>query len=175
MSQIFMEVSLPGKTATDIPLKFCADAGNNIKFIRRIMNLFRGIAGGVRQAQIDILAGATQASGTLSLVSVAATNTCVVGLETYTAVSSGATGQQFNVGASDSATAANLAAAINADAAQQGVVVASVNGHVVTVTSLAAGKVGNTIILTGSTNITASGSHLASGANGTVRTFKFAV
>jgi hypothetical protein len=169
MSQLFMEVSLPGETATDIPLKFCAEAGNNLKFANRILRLFRGIAGGIRQAQVDVLAGATQASGTLTLASVVSTNTCVVGLVTYTADT------DFAVGASDTITAANLAAAINADANQAGIVTATSANAIVTVKALPAGKIGNTIILTGSANITASGAHLASGANGTKRTFTYAV
>lgn len=175
MSQLLLEVSLPDVNTTDLPKKFNAPAGNYLQEINRLMRLFRGIAGGVIRAQIDALAGATQASGTLTLSSVVATNTCVVGLVTYTAVASGATGAQFNVGASDTITAANLAAVINADANQAGIVTASSSGAVVTVQALPAGKIGNTIILTGSTNITASGAHLASGANGTQTTFKFHV
>jgi hypothetical protein len=169
MSQLFLEVSLPELNTTDLPKKYNAPAGNNFQEINRLLRLFRGIAGGVIRAQIDALAGATQASGTLTLSSVVSTNTCVVGLVTYTA------GTDFAVGASDAITASNLAAAINADANQAGIVTASAANTVVTVTALPAGKIGNTIILTGSTNITASGSHLASGANGTKTTFKFHV
>lgn len=169
MSQMFIEVSLPDESATDAQNKYSAAAGNNLKLIRRLMNLFRGIAGVVRRAQVDVLAGSTQASGTLTGSSVASTNTCVVGLITYEADT------DFAVGASDAATMSNLADAINADANQAGVVTASASGAVCTVTALPAGKIGNTIILTGSTNITASAAHLASGANGTKTTHYFGV
>lgn len=52
------------------------------------------------------------AYSTLTLAGVVATDTCVVNGVTYTCVASGATGNQFNIGASDTLTAANLAALI---------------------------------------------------------------
>jgi len=50
---------------------------------------------------------------TLTLAGVVATDTCVVNGLIYTCVASGATGQQFNVGATDADTATNLATVIN--------------------------------------------------------------
>jgi phage tail sheath gpL-like len=106
-----------------------------------------------------------RASGTLTLASVVATNSCVINGVTFTAVASGATGNQFNVGVDDPTTAANLAAAINASitAFVSGYVVATSSGAVVTVLSVFYALAGNMITLAGGTNITASGSKLTGG------------
>lgn len=71
---------------------------------------------------------------------------------------------QYNIGATDTATAANLAAAINANSAMNQVATAASAAGVVTVSSFFPGPVGNYITLTASGNVTASGSVLASGA-----------
>ena len=50
----------------------------------------------------------------ITLASVVATNTVTIDGVVFTAIASGATGTQFNVGGNDTATAVNLAASINA-------------------------------------------------------------
>lgn len=57
------------------------------------------------------------ANGTISLSSVVATDTLTVNGVTFTAVSSGATGNQFNVGSTDEITAENLASIVQASTA----------------------------------------------------------
>lgn len=114
--------------------------------------------------------GATRASATLTYASSGPTadQTVVVAGVTFTAKSSGATGNQYNLGASLTASAANLVAAINASASTYNMVVASSVGAVVTITSVTPGLVGNFIPLTAGTssNVTASSATLASGAEG---------
>lgn len=107
-----------------------------------------------------------KASGTFTLSSVVATNTCSVNGVTFTAIASGATGNQFNVGVDDTETAVNLAAAINASvsALVSGYVSASSALAVVTVSSSFFGTAGNQATIVGSANIVASGARLASGA-----------
>lgn len=108
-----------------------------------------------------------QASGTFTLTTVIATDAVSVNGVTFTAVASGATGNQFNVGADDTETAANLAAAINASvtALVAGYVTASSALTVVTVTSAFYGLSGNqTLIASADSTIVASGARLTGGA-----------
>jgi phage tail sheath gpL-like len=110
---------------------------------------------------------ATRASGTFTLTSVVATDAISINGVTFTAVASGATGNQFNVGASDTITAANLAAAINASvtALVAGYVTATSAATVVTVRSTDYGIFGNqTLIASADGTIVASGARLTGGA-----------
>ena len=110
--------------------------------------------------------GAVKASGTFTLATVIATDAVSINGVTFTAVASGATGDQFNVGASDALTAANLAAAINASATElvSEHVTASAADEVVTVTAKFAGHAGNAItIASADATITASGARLEGG------------
>jgi hypothetical protein len=108
----------------------------------------------------------TQASVTATLATAVATNAVTVNGVTFTAVASGATGNQWNIGGTDAISAANLAAAINASttAGAQNVIAALANGSVVTIYSIASGAVGNLIAVTKTgVPITLSGANLASG------------
>ena len=72
---------------------------------------------------------------TITLASVVATDAVVVAGTTFTCVASGATGNEFNVGVDDTATAVNLAAKIDALAN----ITATSDAAVVTVTSTVPG------------------------------------
>jgi len=111
----------------------------------------------------------TFATGTFSLVSSVAGDTVVTGNTTFTEVSSVTTPTsiQFQNGASDTATAANLAAAINANPTTNQYVVATSSGAVVTLTDVFPSAMGNFYPIAGSTNISASGSFLFGGVTGT--------
>jgi hypothetical protein len=94
----------------------------------------------------------SKASGTATLNAVVATNTLTVNGVVFTGVSPGpAVGDQFVIGADDTATAANIAAAINASATAGvlGVVTASSAAAVVTITAVQPGVQGNAITLAG--------------------------
>lgn len=84
---------------------------------------------------------------------------------TFTAIASGATGNQFNVGVDDPTTAANAAAVINASASALigGYVKATAALGVITVTAVSYGLSGNQATLVGSTNIVASAARLTGG------------
>ena len=101
-------------------------------FARAKFNKDAGDALAVRAAALE--AGLTHVQ-TITLTSVVATDSVIVGDTTFTCVASGATGNEFDVGIDDTATAANLAAKINALAG----VTATSDGAVVTVTSDAPG------------------------------------
>lgn len=103
-------------------------------FARAKFNKDAGDALAVRAAALE--AGLTNVQ-TITLTSVVATDAVTVGETKFTAVASGATGDQFNVGVDDTETAVNLAAKINALAG----VTATSDGAVVTVTADAPGIV----------------------------------
>jgi hypothetical protein len=110
-------------------------------------------------------AASIAARGSLTLLAnLIANDTVTVDGVVYTAVASGATGQQFNIGANAAATATAMAAIINPSAN----VAAVATGAVVNLTAKALGLAGNARAL--STNaaarITLSGATLTGGANG---------
>ena len=117
------------------------------------------------------------AATTLTGSSVVATNTIVINGVTFTAEASGATGNQFNVGASDTLTMAAAAAAINASvtALVAGYVVATSVGAVLTLTSAFPGPSGNQCTVTaGGGTITVANARLVGGAvDATAQTFNF--
>ncbi len=124
-------------------------------------------AGSPPSIAISVQGSAVQASGTFTLTTVIATDAVKVNGVTFTAVASGATGNQFNIGASDTLTAVNLAAAINgsATALVAGYVTATSALTVVTVKSAFYGIAGNqTLIESLDGTIVASGVALTGGA-----------
>lgn len=105
------------------------------------------------------------AKGSLTLLAnLIANDTVTVDGVVYTAVASGATGQQFNIGANAAATATAMAAVINPSAN----VAAVATGTVVNLTAKALGLPGNARALAtnAAARITLSGTTLTGGANG---------
>jgi hypothetical protein len=105
------------------------------------------------------------AKGSLTLLAnLIANDTVTVDGVVYTAVASGATGQQFNIGANAAATATAMAAVINPSAN----VAAVATGAVVNLTAKALGLPGNARALAtnAAARITLSGTTLTGGANG---------
>lgn len=127
--------------------------------------------------EVSTLEDATFASGTFTLLNVIATDLVTINGVSFTCVANGATGNQFNVGLNDTATAVNLAAAIAASvtALVKDVVTATSNSTVVTVTSLIPGLAGNDVtIATPDSTITPSGARLTGGAeDATTKTYTF--
>lgn len=133
------------------------------------------------QIAISIQENEVAATGTFVFTSVIATDAFSINAVTFTAVVSGATGNQFNVGADDLETAENAAAAINASAT------ALVDGYVtayafdddgdetLVVTSAFYGLAGNqTLIASADGTIVASGARLTGGAaDATAQTLQF--
>ncbi len=81
-----------------------------------------------------------------------------------TITGSAVTSIQYDIGTTDTAAAANLAAAINANSSMVTVATATSAAAVVTVSSFYPGPVGNNITLTATTGNTAGASKLANGA-----------
>ncbi len=145
--------------------------------LRKVLNFVESVgsgnqlaydrAGGIAPSVlIENQASAVRASGTFTLTTVVATNACSINGVSFTCVASGAGVNQFNVGASDTLTAVNLAAAINASATAlvSGYVTAAAVGTVVTVSSTDYGIMGNqTLIASAAGTIVASGAKLTGG------------
>lgn len=116
------------------------------------------------------------ARGTATLDTVIATDILEVNGVEFTAVAADPEGNEFLVGVDDTATAVNLAAAINASTHEDiaGVVTATSATTVVTIRAVDAGTGGNAITLeTPDTTITVSAATLANGAAVGVNEFDF--
>lgn len=117
---------------------------------------------------------AVAATGTYTATGQPSNNdTASVNGVTFTAVTGTPTTNQFKIGATQQATMANFAAAINASttAGVTGVLTASASGSVVTITALIPGRIGNGITTTSSlTNVTAGAATLTGGSQSHVNT-----
>jgi hypothetical protein len=141
-----------------------------------VRNLVEGFMAGTALGSVSIYgstADPVAASGTITLVSAVATNTVTIGKTVFTftstPTSNTATAVDVEVdGADDTADAAALAAAINANALGAALIVSATSAlGVVTVTALVPGVLGNQIALAKSgAPITVSATYLASGAGG---------
>jgi hypothetical protein len=166
-------------------------AGGKQTIVQRIADYIERIISGNEGAQdannppsiaISVQGNEVQATGTLIFDSVVATDAFVINGVTFSCVASGATGNQFNVGADDTESAENAAAAINASetALIDGYVTATgaageTTTGVVTITSAFYGLSGNmTTLVSNDATITASGARLTGGAeDATAQTLSF--
>jgi hypothetical protein len=149
---------------------------SNPEVLNRLLNFITGInagnelgpVGGAPSIAVSIDGQQTAASGTLTVSATgsSATQTCSIAGVTFTAVASGATGNQFVVSATPATQAANMAAAINASSSLTGIVTATSAAGVVTITSAVKGVIGNGLAISAGTlsNVAASGALLTGGA-----------
>lgn len=172
MAQMYQEliISHDGGVAADIQNDLYAETGYKELAGTKITKYVKDIISGTRPGAIKTRVNAVQASGTITLSSHVATNTVTVNGITFTCVASGATGNQYNVGGTDTLTAVALAAALNANTTLDGMVVATSSNAVVTITALDPGEIGNALTIAISANGTASGARLSGGTNGTTET-----
>jgi hypothetical protein len=150
-------------------------AGGKHSIAQRILNYISSVQSGCEKASgstapsiaISVQGNAVQATGSFALDTVVATDVCSINGVAFTAVASGATGNQFNVGEDDEETAENLASTINASASAlvSDFVTAEASGTDVLVTSVFYGVAGNSTTLESSdATITISGARLTGGA-----------
>lgn len=148
--------------------------GPSAWYLHKLADLFQSFSLGAWTSNTVLVNNAVAATGTITLSSMVATDTVTIAGTVFTCVASGATGNQFNVGGNDTATAVNLAAAINATATQKVLksVSASAASGVVTLTCLVPGQIGNCIQMAISAHGSVSGSgFLTSGTEGNTSTF----
>lgn len=146
---------------------------------RKVINYLEGLSSGAQRGSARIMAGSAvfaAATQTITCTQSAATanDTITILGVTLTAKSSGATGAQFNIGASNTAMADNMAAAINANATLSKYVLAAAATGVVTLTTFAKGELMN--VLAGTTVSVNSGTPMvatswANGAGGASTTY----
>ena len=136
---------------------------------RNIGSWFQAIGVGGRSFKGQVFSGGVQASGAITFSSFVASDTITINGVVFTGEASGATGNQFNIGADDTGTATNAAAAINASSSAKIVntVLATSAGPILTITCKECGAIGNLMTLA----ISAHGSvstAVAGGTDGTV-------
>lgn len=148
-------------------------APGRLPALNNIINYFGGVSGGNYMAALRCAMGAVQATGAVTMTGLpSADETVTIGNVVFTAKASGATGNQFNIGASATITAANLAAAINASTTMAGRITATSAAGVVTLTVSVPGLIGNSVQLS-ETLSNATITAFAGGSNGTNYTLDF--
>jgi len=129
----------------------CNLAPLGLPALNNFIDYLSGLAGGnVSGATLVFGVGAVRAVGSITQTSTGAANgeTLTVAAVTFTARTSGATGNEWNRSDTVATSATNLAAAINASTDTNPYVSASASAGVVTVTVLEPGVLGNTITIT---------------------------
>lgn len=123
-----------------------SNIGNGDQFtdLRGLIDYLKGIPS-QHPASFSLLTGAAYGTATLTVSSTGSANdeTCSICNVTFTAKTSGATGNQFNISTTAATQASNMATAFNASADLAGIVTAEAVGAVVTLTSVAPGTIGN--------------------------------
>ena len=158
---------LVDETKVNVDRDLMAETGYSMLAGLKIKDFFHMITSGMRPARVRTENNAVRASGTLIGTAVIATDAVAINGLTLTCVASGATADQFNIGASDTLTMASLAAVINGHASLAGIVTADASGTTVTVYAARPGLMGNAITLTSAdATIVASAAKLAGGTDG---------
>lgn len=150
-----------GSTNLAISGVVTAAAATNVVTVTAVMS-------GQASSSVVLRMKGVMANATITVSGGAAADTAVINGVTFTAVSSAPSTNQYLVGGSDAATAANLAAAINGTASalvNQHVVAraSGASGNVVTVHAIYGSISGNCITLTASGHNTASSARLVNG------------
>ena len=173
MASPIQSFNLYGKTAGSALNSPLGSGLSNVSIanaFRKIGQFFESIGIGTRSGNIYSQANGVLATGTITLSSSVTNDTVTVNGTVFTEVASGAGNNQFNHGASDTITAANLAAAINASttAIIQNNISATSALAVVTVTAKEQGTLGNLMTLAISAHGSVSAANLAGGTDWTV-------
>lgn len=147
-SQVRLDLTIPSTEATFIGKTRPSDSTPHRNF-DALSSYFAAIAGGVYAGAMVETTGAVQSQATLTVSAGGSSNGETMSLAnvTFTAETSGATGNQFNISATAATQAANMVAAFNASPDLAGIVTASNVLGVITLTAVAPGTVGNGIQL----------------------------
>jgi phage tail sheath gpL-like len=147
--------------------------GPSAWYLRKIETMFGRFALGAFASNVAVCPTVVAATGTVTIAAMVATDTVTTNGTAFTAVVSGATANQFNIGGSDTITATNLAASINASVTTtiKGVVSATALATVVTLTAVVPGNVGNANTLAISAHGSVSAARMTGGTEGVTATF----
>ena len=172
----------------DLQHKFITSNFSKQAQIAALENLINDVALGARPAQVTTViddGNAVTATGTITFSGPGqAADTVLINGVTFTAVASGATNNQWNVGGTATLSAAALAAAINSSTTLlvSGVVSAANLAGVLTISALLPGQAGNAVTIAkgvdGLAAMTVSGARLTGGLAATTSasvTYKFGV
>lgn len=148
----------------------CNLAPLGLPALQSLEQYFAMLQGGLQSTtSLKVLVGAVKATGTATFSSTGPTNgnTIIIAGVTFQSVTSGATGNQFNISATPSVVATNLAAAINASTNLTNIATAVAVGAVVTVTVAVPGVVGNGLTMAVGTMANTVAVTFAGGLDGT--------
>lgn len=151
LSRVVLDV--PSISAAD--LDYFMRTGQNVNLsVRAVADFVRGLAGGARQGAMELAKGAARARARLIIEGSGPANgeafqLCGV---TFTARTSGAVGNEFNVSATPTIVAENIIAAVNGSASARvtGAVIAIAQDGIVTFAARVPGAEGNGFVLSGS-------------------------
>ena len=132
------------------------DGGDQQTAIKGLINFLQGVNAGRYDAELGFQVGGTRAQATLTVSSTGSLNseTMAVNGITFTAVTSGATGNQFDISTTPATQAENMTVAFNNSSDLKGVIKAERSGAVVTLYSMVPGVIGDTIAISESlTNV----------------------
>lgn len=183
MSQlVVISITTGNESVATIQAKFLKSTSMPREEAQTILNYFAAAEGGLKQCSMDVQVNsgsAVAATGTITFSSFSTANdTILINGVTFTAVASGATGNQWNVKTTATLQAAEVVRAVNASATAlvSGTVIASNVAGVVTFTAAAVvggvlvpskGLLGNAVTLAKGTDagsvMTVSGARLTGG------------
>jgi hypothetical protein len=145
----------------------CNLAPGQLPALNNFIDYLGGIAGGsIQGASLAFNVGALKASGTITVATGGSANneTMTICGVTFTAKTSGATGNQFNISAVAATQAANMVTAINAATSLAGIVTATNLLGVVTLSAVVPGTIGNGLVMA---NVNLANTTVVSFASGT--------
>ena len=147
-------LTTPGTTADFDSV--CPLTGDKYSAGNSLASFIAAATSGTFSASLSAKVGAVPATATIVSTGSATNNeTITICNVVFTAKTSGATGNQFNVSGTPATQAANIAAAVNASTNLSGIVTASANSGTVTLTAVVPGKASNGLALTEAlTNVT---------------------
>lgn len=176
-SQTKITITHDNDTTGDLQLKMQTQPLSSKMQLQALQNWLNRIDGGVSNATVATViddGNGAAATGTITVSGInTAGDTILINGSTLTAVASGATGVQFNVGTNATTQAANIASAINAasNALINLQVTATSAAGVVTITSVSKSALGNAVTIAKGTDtgsvMTVSGARLTGGSNPT--------
>lgn len=146
MSLIKLIIEVP-ETAQTVADNIRAISGGASESVQRVGGYIQGIS--AKSGNVKLSTGAVKAACAFTFTGApTAAETLTINGVTFTIRASGATGNEFNIGGTVTATAANMAAAVNASvtAGISGVVTAASALGVCTVSAVTPGKAGNYLL-----------------------------